>query len=437
MPELLLSTFRCLEQNQIQYCLIRDTDRIERLGELDEIDLLVNDNQLTQVRKQLAELGFVRLPNWGHAPHHFFVAYDEAADHWLKLDIVTSIAFGHPYHTMITDLAIDCLESRQRCGSTFVPAPECELVMLLLHCTLDKGSFAPQRRQRLQSLRYEIRDESYLTTLLQRYWLPNVTWTQLATQIDNENWDKLLLTRSDVTQYLMGRQRISVSTRRMQQRIQRKFNSWVKRRRPNALTVAVMAPDGAGKSTLVAGIRESFYFPTHTIYMGLYQKGGESATPAPVRGAGFVRFAVTQWQRYLKARYHQAQRKLVIFDRYTYDALLSSHPGLTYPQRLRRWLLAHVCPAPDLVIVLDAPGETLFARKGEHPLAKLEKQRQFYLKLQSRIQQVIVVDATLDTDQVRRRVIAQIWQGYLRRQMGLKPHVAIQRASFDLCGQEQ
>lgn len=436
MPKLLLSTFRCLEQNQIQYCLIRDTDRIERLGELDELDLLVNDNQLTQVRKQLAQLGFVRLPNWGHAPHHFFVAYDEAADHWLKLDIVTSVTFGHPYHTMITDLAIDCLESRQRCGSTFVPAPECELVMLLLHCTLDKGSFAPQRRQRLQSLRYEIRDESYLTTLLQRYWLPNVTWTQLATQIDEENWDKLLLPRSDVTKHLTEGQRITVLTRQIQQRIQRKLNSWVNRRRPNALSVAVMAPDGAGKSTLVAGVQESFYFPTYTVYMGLYQKAVAISPPVPVRGVGFLQLVVTQWRRYLTARYHQERRELVIFDRYTYDALLSSHPGLSRLKKLRRWLLANICPAPDLIVVLDAPGEVLFARKGEHQATKLEKQRQFYLKLRSRLRQVIVIDATLDADKVRRTVIAQIWQGYIRRQMGLHPYVAIQRASLDLCGQE-
>ncbi|MGH2570142.1 MAG: hypothetical protein ACRDGR_02875, partial [bacterium] len=183
-------------------------------------------------------------------------------------------------------------------------------------------------------------------------------------------------------------------------------------RRP-ALTVALLAPDGAGKSTLSQGIRDGFFLPVRSVYMGLYQKnGGASAIPA-MPGIGFVVRMARQWTRWIGARWQTAQGHFVIFDRYSYDALLpAGRPGPL--ARARRWLLAHSCPAPDVVFVLDAPGEVLHARKGEHTPAKLEEQRQRYLALGSRLRQSVVVDVTQDLDRVRREITAEIWRRYAR-----------------------
>jgi thymidylate kinase len=76
-------------------------------------------------------------------------------------------------------------------------------------------------------------------------------------------------------------------------------------------------------------------------------------------------------------------------------------------------LLAHACPAPDLVLVLDAPGEVLYARKGEHSADFLEQQRQQYIALRARLPEMIVVDATRDAERVRRDALAAIWRGYI------------------------
>ena len=148
--------------------------------------------------------------------------------------------------------------------------------------------------------------------------------------------------------------------------------------------------------------------------MGLYQKG-PSAARRRIPGLGFVSQLITQWWRYLAARYHQAHGRLVIFDRYTFDALLPPPQRLSRLGRLRRWLLAHACPAPDLVLVLDAPGEVLYARKGEHSVAFLEQQRQRYLELQSYLPQTIVVDATRGAEEVRREATVAIWGRYINR----------------------
>jgi thymidylate kinase len=119
-----------------------------------------------------------------------------------------------------------------------------------------------------------------------------------------------------------------------------------------------------------------------------------------------------QWGRYGKARWHQANGRFVIFDRYTYDAMLPSSKKLSRGKELRRWALAHACPAPDLILFLDAPGEVLYARKGEHSPAFLEEQRQGYLQLRQELPQMQVVNVDRDPDCVRREVTSIIWRDY-------------------------
>jgi thymidylate kinase len=122
-----------------------------------------------------------------------------------------------------------------------------------------------------------------------------------------------------------------------------------------------------------------------------------------------------QWRRYLRARYRQAKGELVVFDRYAYDALLPAPRRLGTLGRARRWLLARACPPPDLALLLDVPGEVLFARKGEHDPERLEAQRQWYLALQARRPEIVRLDATTDAETVRRTAIAFIWRDYARR----------------------
>jgi thymidylate kinase len=148
--------------------------------------------------------------------------------------------------------------------------------------------------------------------------------------------------------------------------------------------------------------------------MGLYQKNGQVSAGSGIKRLGFIGRLLVQWQRYLMARYHQARGRFVIFDRYSYDALLPPPQPLSWSKQWRRWLLAHACPAPDLVLVLDAPGEVLYARKGEHSIDSLEEQRQRYLQLKKHLPQMMVVDATRDAEQMRREVTSLIWRSHAR-----------------------
>lgn len=410
-----LDVFQRFDREEIQYCLMRDTQD----EAAPEVDVLVYDAQAARCSELLLRLGFLALPSFGYAPHRFFVAYDRGSDRWYKLDMVVKVAYGSPIPVLYTELAEDCLKSRRRSGEVYVPAPECELLTLMMHCVLDKGAFSPAHVNRLKALRHLVTDEHWMTSLLKAYWLPTTTWALLAEQIDVEDWAGLLAGGGALRARLMAGQRVAVAARGLFLRGQRKLNRFFTTRSPRSIKAAILAPDGAGKSTLVAGICNSYFFPVRSIYMGLYQRGGTRRRMSALPGASFAARLLSLWGRCLEAQYHQARRRLVIFDRYSYDALLAPQrqPGALAVWRRR--ILAHACPAPELVIVLDAPGEALYARKGEHSAELLEWQRQQYLALGRNLAQLVVVDATQGADQVRRDVLSLIWDVHVKRQIRL------------------
>jgi hypothetical protein len=427
LTRLLFSAFDALEQNNISYCLLRDFDQIDQMADSGgEIDLLVDGDQWKSVYSYLTQIGFVHMRALGHAPHHFFIAYDKIGRCWIKLDVVTEIAYGKRNHALRTDLASNCLNNRKHDKGIFIPSPEDEFMTLLLHCVLDKEEFALSRRQRLMKLSGEVGNIQYLSNLLEQFWSPTLSWSRLKTLVEDGQWEALLVERRNVVAYLASKDEAGAFARKIRSQVLRKLNRLLNMLRPQLPMVALLAPDGAGKTTLTAAIRDGFYFPVYPIYMGLYQKGSPTSKPSRVPGFGFLRRLITQWRRYLVARYYQGRGRLVIFDRYTSDSLLPSFQQLTKGQRLRRWLLAHACPIPDLVILLDAPGEVLYSRKGEHSPTILERQRQAYLELQSDVPQMIVVDATGDAESVCREAVSLIWRACLQRQAETKSDQILQ-----------
>lgn len=415
----LARAFGALERAGIVTCLLRDADRLEEIAARGgEVDLLVRANQLAALRRTLAEEGFVPLPAPGSAPHHFFIGYDQEGDAWLKLDVVTQIAYGRPSRTISTDLADSCLSHLRHLDTVYTPAPEEELVTLLLHAALDKGQFAPHRQQRLQALRQQISDPARMTELLAQYWTPDATWERLEALIAGEQWDALLAERPAVITHLTHHVP-PARLDRARRRAARVAGRLAGLLRPPLPTVALLGPDGAGKSTLVKGLSEGFCQPVTTVYMGLYQKGARRPSALDrLPGVRFARLLLMQWRRALRARLAGARGHLVLFDRYSYDALLHAPQRQNALKRARRWILARSCPPPDLVLVLDAPTETLWARKGEHSPEALQKQRQAYRALAGKLPQARIVETGGAASESQQQASAAIWDVCVARSNG-------------------
>jgi thymidylate kinase len=121
------------------------------------------------------------------------------------------------------------------------------------------------------------------------------------------------------------------------------------------------------------------------------------------------------WGGWVAGRAHVLRGRLVVFDRYPLDARIAPRRTLGPAGRLRRWIVGHACPPPELVLVLDVPGATAHARKRELDPDTLESERRAYRRLAATVRSSAVLDATRPPDEVRREAAAIVWRAWIRR----------------------
>ena len=124
------------------------------------------------------------------------------------------------------------------------------------------------------------------------------------------------------------------------------------------------------------------------------------------------------WSRYLVAQYHQLRGRLVLYDRYIYEARLPASGGLLALKRPYFWLLAHLLPSADNTVVLDLPGQIAYDRKHEGRPEELEAARRLYARLPEWIGSVELIDADRDTDTVRADLTNIVWRELAARWSG-------------------
>ncbi len=227
----------------VTYCVLRDGEQLESMAGGGEIDLLVQADQVAVLERELVQLGFVPLPRWGNYPHHQFVLDDAGSNSVLKLDVVTAVWFGASVKYLRTNLAARCLERRQALGDIYVLAPEDEVILLLLHCVIDKRAFRPPRQERLQSLRASITDTQAVTNLLRTYWQAGASWEQIAAHIDLDDWAGLLKQRQAVIAHLRRGDTVNALVRQIRQRGLRKLSRVVSKLRLHRLLLPLLSAE--------------------------------------------------------------------------------------------------------------------------------------------------------------------------------------------------
>jgi ADP-heptose:LPS heptosyltransferase/O-antigen/teichoic acid export membrane protein/thymidylate kinase len=416
MHPMLEAVFTAFRQEGIRWCVLRGEAALARPS--DDVDLLVAPGEMPRVRALLEAHQFASLPTWGRGSHAFFVGYHPPTETWITLDIVTELTYG-PYLNLRAHAATGCLARRRTSGSLAVLAPDDAFWTLILHCLLDKGVVAPHRAARLRELVGAARTDGPLARLVAVACPSGWDTARLIECVRLGDWEHLAQVAPMLAAQWRSREPIRARGRAvMNHALQLLEIALVHLRRP-AVSVALLGPDGAGKSTLAAEIQHSFYFPVRSVYMGLWSSGRARTGSAVMlhfpgmrlagRGLEIGARLPRAWWQYLVGRVHQLAGRVVIFDRYVYDALIAAHQSSGLLKRLYMWLLGHSCPAPDLVLLLDVPGDVMFARKGENGPDVLEAQRQCLLALRDRIPHVEVVDATREDRLVRADVVGRIW----------------------------
>lgn len=185
-----------------------------------------------------------------------------------------------------------------------------------------------------------------------------------------------------------------------------------------AAFVAVLGPDGSGKSTLIDHLQREIKRACRRTALfhlmpGMRRKGrngGPVADPhsKPPRSLPtsllkllyyLLEYNLGYW---FKIRPALVRSTLVLFDRY-YDDLLIDPKRYRYggPMGLARWLRRFI-PRPDLFLVLDVPVEGLLKRKQEVLPEELRRQVQAYRAFALKTPNAYLLDGSLSSAEVTR-----------------------------------
>jgi hypothetical protein len=408
-PGLLQDLFQGLNRAGISWCLLRPLPRPEVAS--GDIDLLVQQGQLQAACAAGCAAGFTRVP--GHSHGRNLLRYSPSLPGWLWIHLVDELSFG-PFYRLQTGAEATCLSRVDSANEVRRLHPADEFWVTILHCLLDKGVIVPRHRDRLRDLAVTMDQAGPVESIVGSVSPAGWTAERMVQSASRGEWLELEQMAPSLLESWSHRGPVRPAPgllRRIRGGIAYRLRRWHRR----GIGVALLGPDGAGKTTLATEIERGFIFPVRLVYMGL--TGGSLGRVSRIRIPGVVLAGtlVVLWWRYLFAIYLRSRGNLVVFDRYIYDAAVPTPYPLSWPRRVSRWLAGHACPAPDLVLVLNAPGEVMFQRKRAYTAEKLEDWRRHFLALQRRVPELEVVDTTRPLDVVVPEVIERIWHRYATR----------------------
>jgi thymidylate kinase len=418
--------FAALTGAGISYALIRAPEDYPS-DSIYEYDLLVAPVDLKRLREILRALGFRCTPSFGYEPHHFFLRRVFAS--WVKLDVVMELRCGVRNKWIAVDTRKWLLRSKRN-GCVPVLSPADEFIALLLHCILDKKTFAQRHQQRLRELLTALAEDPVQADLahehLRRY-LGNELKTVASVARDG-SWPVLINLRFPVVFRAVARDPARSAVRFTSGLVARCVRPLALALRWRGIWVALIAPDGAGKTTLAQRIAQDPVLRARSLYLGLNENAVNLrlprprfvahwiplALPADARFAGRIARVLSviihtldAWYRVAVAAYCKLRGRIVVFDRYPFEEFAAKHR-----RRIVRTLRYGYWPRPDLTIALDAPGPVLYARKPEHTEEWLERERRRCMAVAQRVPGGCVINAAADEQAVMESTIAVIWDRF-------------------------
>ena len=198
---------------------------------------------------------------------------------------------------------------------------------------------------------------------------------------------------------------------------------WFRIKYPVGMCVALLSPDGGGKSSVYERIMNTcwgaffgiskMYFRPHLLRnpgmlnpLNPVPESNDNPDPHGKKPNGFLK-SLFRFSYYnidyilgynLLVRKKCIQKQLVVFDRYYYDYFVDMR---RYRYSLPKWMpkvFAFLIPTPDVIFILDGTPRVLYERKKELPINEIERQVKEYRRVASKYRnaKLINVDEPLD-----------------------------------------
>ena len=399
---------RSLEEKGIRYCLMPGGR-----GESTELELAVSPLdrvRLPQVFIEMKETGYQVVlcveDRVGSERYHFASA--SASGVQFITATVLSSCRGRGLRWERTD---ELLRRRERRGAYWMASAEDEFRYLIARNSLE-GNFPASREQRLTNLLVELGSEKADQITAEVYGEKRKKEALQACAAGRlgelqKKWRREL--RREVMRRQPGNQ-LLYSLRNGRRLLRR----W---REPAGLFLAILGPDGAGKSTTITKLGDALQpiFPERRAFHWrpfLITREPKLTKPVnqphcePVRGplaslpyliTFFLDFTLGYW---FLARPELERNRLVIFDRYFHDILIDP---LRYRYGGPNWLVRTLCwlvpPRSPLFLVLDASADVIFLRKKDLTLPELQNQRKDYQQFAAEFRNSKLIDSSVSAEQ--------------------------------------
>ncbi len=432
-----LALLESLEQNCGAYCVLAGYDTLpdEPLSDIDFMVSIQDFKTLPGVIAAIAKqsnLQFVQFLKHETSACFYVLARLEGSCVTL---LQADSAADFRRHRRIWLRADDVLARRRKHSRGFwIPAPADAFIYYLVK-RIDKQSLLPDHGDYLSRLYHE--DPPGCDLLLARFW-SRESALRLSEAASGCKWSEVINGTKQFAADLINHPNVYKDAFYSLKELAR----WVSRvLHPTGLLVICLGPDGVGKSSVAAGLQSTLrqcFRRTHSFHLrpGLLRgaaAGREfTAQPQgkPARSycgsiAKFLFLLSDYWLGYwICVRPLLVRSSLVVFDRY-FDDLIAD------PRRFRvqslTWLarfISRIIPTPDIVLVLDAPPETVHNRKQELTVPEISRQREAYLGIAQKPGRrfVRVIDGSQQLDCVIARSCAAVLE-YMETRTARRLHI--------------
>jgi thymidylate kinase len=420
---------RILEGLSIEYCILHGWDAGASCPNSD-VDIAVAPKDLRAFEKALDNNSFGGIAQLLHyeSTGYFFIVRlpTRHITEFAKCDVGTDYRHGGLVYLSGADL----LKNRRKWHDVWTASPESEFAYLLVK-RICKQRLSARQANRFHELQVEL-DERKLVVcrkLLGPHWAKRVVgwiassdWTAFETNLHRLrralHWKRLISDPLNPLRYWLP------EAMRLQQRL----------RYPTGLLVAVLGPDGAGKTTLIEGLRRELSGTFRSVQTFRFRPdifGRNLPGPEPYPHGKCLRSrslsilkVLYLWGDYalgylINVRSKLIRSDLVIFDRYYDDILVDP---IRYRYGGPRWLIKfvrHLIPRPDITLILDASEDQMLARKTELPREELRRQRIAYRQLAAGVPNTVMLDASRPAAEVVRQAseccLRYLHSRYLKR----------------------
>ena len=432
LPNFLRRIFRLLDESEVRYCVLHSWNLLpEELP--NDLDLAVHPqdkHKLFSIFELLRQHGYVCFQCLNHSKNgHFFVFFwvERAKVKTAAVDII----FDHRRSGLVLSTSEKIVAERERHGDFWISSAKAEFAYLLAKKAW-KGRASPSQSLRLRQLvegMGQAEAEGIAGEIFPGKWRKRAVEACLNGSIATD----LVHARSKFWRTAWSRHPLQL-TKYFAAEVQRIVERWI---HPTGILVAILGPDGVGKSTVISGLIGSlnlgfwgrhrvFHWRPQALFRG--REIGINTTPHAKASRGTIlsmayltAFFLDHWYGYLfTVRPLLVRSNFVVFDRYFHDVLVD-------PRRYRyggpKWFarfLSNLVPEPELVIHLDADRQLIFSRKAELPPDEIERQRECYHRLRFNRAQKVLVRADIGiattivsasnalTEYMRRRLIPRM-----------------------------